>query len=59
VWSGDAIPSHLRCVPAIACSACFICDDFEADAKKLFEIQDSMWPDAGRSTDETEKQSQS
>jgi hypothetical protein len=37
----------------------FICDDCQADAKKLFEIQDSIWPDAGRSTDETEKQSQS
>jgi hypothetical protein len=37
----------------------FICDDCQADAKKLFEIQDSIWSDAGRSTDETEKQSQS
>jgi hypothetical protein len=37
----------------------FICDDCQADAKKLFEIQDSIWPDAGRSTDESEKQPQS
>jgi hypothetical protein len=37
----------------------FICDECQANAEKLFEIQDSIWPDAGRSTDETEKQPQS
>ena len=32
----------------------FICDDCQADAKKLFAIQDGIWAHAGTSTDESE-----